>query len=213
MRRLARHEAVATEWRGECMKSQNRDTLVSEWVLPMLSITVAFVLAFVLTFSVVMPVQDAVLPAFGNYASLLFLPHGIRVIAAWLYGWRSLILLAPGSILAHSYLYGASGFSMDYMIAVFFGVFCAALSFWFFALAGWDLRVHRARRVNWRDVMLAGVAASILNAVGTKLFFGNDMATAAARFFGDVAGMFVCFFLLMLIFRLARRFEERSRRA
>lgn len=179
----------------------------------MLLITAAFMAAFVLTFTVVMPVQDAVLPAFGNYASLLFLPHGIRVIAAWLYGWRSLILLAPGSILAHSYLYGASGFSIDYMVAVFFGVFCAALSFWFFALLGWDFRVDQVRRVNWREVMLAGVAASVLNAVGTKLFFGNDIATASARFIGDVAGMFVCFFLLMLIFRFARRLGERSRRA
>jgi hypothetical protein len=81
-----------------------RDSLLSEWAVPTLMISGAYFLAFATTFAVVMPVQDAVLPAFGNYASLLFLPHGVRVIAAWMYGWRSLLFLAPGAVLTHSYL-------------------------------------------------------------------------------------------------------------
>jgi hypothetical protein len=182
-----------------------RDKFFSDWLLPALLISGAYILAFATTFSVVMPVQDAVLPAFGNYASLLFLPHGVRVVAAWLYGWRSLIFLAPGAFLTHSYLYGSAGFSLDYMIAVFSGVCCAALSFWFFALLGMDFRLHKSGNVNWRDVMLAGGAASILNSVGTKLFFGNDIATASARFLGDVTGMIFSTFILMMIFRVLRR--------
>ncbi len=189
-----------------------RDKLLSEWLMPVLLISCAYILAFATTFSVVMPVQDAVLPAFGNYASLLFLPHGVRVVAAWLYGWRSLIFLAPGAILTHSYLYGSAGFSVDYMIAVFSGVCCAAFGFWFFALLGMDFRLHRSGTVNWRDVMLAGGAASILNSVGTKLFFDNDIPTASARFLGDVTGMIVSMFVLMMIFRVLRR-VRRPRRA
>ena len=141
-----------------------------------------------MTFAAVMPLQQAVMPAFGNFASLLFLPHGVRVVAAWLYGWRSLLFLAPGAVLTHSYLYGSAGFSIDYMMAVFFGVFCAALSFWFFAWFGMDFRLHKSKRVNWRDVMLAGVVASILNSIGTAVFFENDLPTASARFLGDVIG-------------------------
>lgn len=181
-----------------------RGHILNEWLTPILLIPCAYVLAFFLTFAVVMPVQDAVLPAFGNYASLLFLPHGVRVVSAWLYGWRSLIFLAPGAVLSHSYLYGSAGFSLDYMVAVFFGVFCAALSFWFFALCGMDFRLHKSRNVNWRDVMLTGVFASILNSLGTKVFFGNDVPTASARFFGDVTGMIVSMLMLMMIFRIVR---------
>lgn len=176
-------------------------------------ITLAFLLAFFLTFAAVMPLQNAVAPSFGNYASLIFLPHGVRIVAAWLYGWRSIVLLTPGAMLSHSYLYGNSGFSVSYMIAVFFGVFCAALSFWIFARCGWDIRLHRSRHVRWRDVILAGVGASVLNSLGTTLFFGNDMQTAAARFFGDVTGMFAAFFLLMMMFRMARRSQDWFRRA
>ena len=182
-----------------------RDYVLNEWLLPVLLISCAYIFSFFLTFAIVAPVQDAILPAFGNYASLLFLPHGVRVVSAWLYGWRSLIFLVPGSILSHSYLYGSAGFSVDYLMAAFFGVFCAAFSFWVFALFGMDLRLHKTRQVHWRDVMLAGVVASVLNSVGTTFFFGNDLATASARFFGDVTGMFASIFLLMLAFRLLRR--------
>ena len=182
-----------------------RDSLLSEWAAPTLMISGSYFLAFATTFAVVMPVQDAVLPAFGNYASLLFLPHGVRVIAAWMYGWRSLLFLAPGAVLTHSYLYGSAGFSLDYMVAVFFGVFCAALSFWFFALLGMDFRLYKSDRVNWRDILLAGGAASVLNSLGTTIFFDNDLPTASARFVGDVTGMVVSIVLLMLIFRVLRR--------
>ena len=181
-----------------------RDDILWEWILPILLISSSYVLAFATTFAVVMPVQDAVLPAFGNYASLLFLPHGVRVIGAWMYGWRSLLFLAPGAVLTHSYLYGSVGFSVDYMVAVFSGVVCAAFGFWFFALLGMDFRLDKADRVNWRDIMLAGGAASILNSLGTKIFFDNDITTASARFVGDVTGMIVSIFLLMLIFRVLR---------
>ena len=181
-----------------------RHNRMSELVLPTSLISGVYVIAFAITFAVVMPVQDAVLPAFGNYASLLFLPHGVRVIAAWMYGWRSLLCLAPGAVLTHSYLYGSAGFSLDYMVAVFFGVFCAALSFWFFAMLGMDFRLDKSDKVKWRDVMLAGGAASVLNSLGTKIFFNNDLPTASARFVGDVTGMLVSVFLLMLIFRVLR---------
>ncbi len=183
-----------------------RFVILSDWALPILWISGAYLLAFAVTFAAVMPAQNAVMPAFGNYASLVFLPHGVRVLAAWLYGWRSLLFLAPGAVLTHSYLYGTAGFSIDYMMAVFFGVFCAALSFWFFALLGMDFRLHKSNRVNWRDVMLAGGVASILNSVGTAIFFGNDLLTASARFFGDVTGMVASMFILMLGFRVLRRF-------
>jgi hypothetical protein len=90
------------------------------------------------------------------------------------------------------------------MMAVFFGVFCAALSFWCFARMGMEFRIHNSARRNWRDVMLVGGAASVLNAAGTAVFFGNDLMTMSARFLGDLTGMIVSTYILMLIFRFAR---------
>jgi hypothetical protein len=64
---------------------------------------------------------------------------------------------------------------LDYLVAVFIGVFCAAVSFWFFALLGMDFRLHKSDRVNWRDILHAGGGASVLNSMGTKIFFDNDL--------------------------------------
>jgi hypothetical protein len=180
--------------------------LLSDWGAPTLLISGAYLLAFFLTFSAVMPLQEAVMPAFGSYASILFLPHGVLVIAAWLYGWRSLVFLVPGAILSNTFLFAPSGFSIDDMVALFYGAFCAALSFWILALVGMDFRIHKSVNVNWRDVMLAGVVASVVNSLGTKVLFGHDLQTVAAWFLGDITGMVVSVLILMLIFRWLRRF-------
>ncbi len=55
---------------------------LSEWTAPILVISAAYLFAFFVSFIAVMPLQDAFLPSFGNYASLLYLPHGVRVVAA-----------------------------------------------------------------------------------------------------------------------------------
>lgn len=50
---------------------------VLEWASPVLLIPGACLLAFSVTFAAVMPLRNAVMPAFGSLASLLFLPHGV----------------------------------------------------------------------------------------------------------------------------------------
>jgi hypothetical protein len=178
---------------------------VAQWLLPAAVISLAFVIAFAITFGLFMPIQDRLFPDLGANASLIFLPHGVRVIAAWLYGWRSIILLAPGAVLAHAWLYGAAGFGLDSTLAMSFGLFCAAFSFWLLSLVGMDFRLQAARAVNWRDVLLAGTFASLLNVIGTTYFFGLDPASSAAYLIGDVVGMFAALVVLMLVFRILRR--------
>jgi hypothetical protein len=185
--------------------------LVTEWAVPMLIVSLAYYLAFVATFGVIARVQDSYLPSYQNYASLMFLPHGVRVVVAWLYGWRSLPLLAPAALLTHAQLYGYLDLSLTTLGAMA-GIFCAAFSFWFLSRVGMDFRLHKTRNVNWRDVILAGTAAAVLNAIWTKTMFGNDLATASARFFGDVVGLLVSLFVLMLVFRIIRRAGQRNLR-
>lgn len=182
------------------------DRLLWQWLAPAAVITLAFVAAFAVTFGLLMPVQQAIVPELDSFAALVFLPHGVRVIAAWLYGWRSLLFLAPGAIVTHAYLFGIDGFDLHHTLAMSFGLFCAAFSFWLLSLVGMDFRLHASRAVNWRDVMLAGTIAALLNMIGATYFFGLDPASTGAYFIGDVVGMFVALVILMLIFRLLRRY-------
>lgn len=93
----------------------------------------------------------------------------------------------------------------DLVGPILLGTFRAASGFWHFALLGMDFMRHKMNRVNWRDVLLAGAVAPIINALGATVFFGNDLPVMAAWFLGDVTGMIGSILILMLIFRGLRR--------
>lgn len=151
-----------------------------------------------------MPVQRMLLPEFANNASILFLAHGVRVLTAWLYGWRALFLLTPSALLTHAYLYGAEGFSSDYFFAAMFGIFCATSSFWLFAKLGMDFHQEQGRLTSWREILLAGCFASVINVTGISYFYGFEIQSASAYFIGDLGGLLACMVVLMLIFRWIR---------
>jgi hypothetical protein len=183
------------------MKSQT----VLDHVLPAAIISLAYLTAFFITFSALIPIQNAVAPSFESFASLMFLPHGVRVIAAWLYGWRSIKFLAPGALITHFYLFGTEGFAFGQLSSAFFGIFCAALSFWLLSVAGVDFRQDQMRLTSWREIILAGSLASILNVFGTTLFYGHSLVATSAYLIGDIGGMIMALLAMMLIFRWIRR--------
>lgn len=174
-------------------------------MVPLGVVSVAYMAAFFISLGILMPLQSATLPAFANHASILFLPHGVRVLTAWLFGWRALPLLAPSALLTHAYLYGTAGFSTGYFFAALFGVFCATASFWLLAKLGLEFRHSLSKLSSWREILLAGSFASVINVAGTWLFYGLDFPSASAYFVGDVGGMVAAMLILMLVFRIWRK--------
>lgn len=181
------------------------EKLISDFLVPLTITSFAYVMSFIVTFVIISPIQDVVFQGFGGFASLLFLPHGVRIIVAWLYGWRSILFLAPGALLTHFYLFGLQGLSMASLLGAFSGIFCAALSFWALAFFRLDFRLTRNRLTSWRDLLLAGSFASVLNVIGTAVFLGHDTVTAAAYFIGDIGGFLVLLVATLFVFRAVRR--------
>lgn len=139
-----------------------------------------------------------------DYASLLFLPHGVRVISAWLYGWKSVLYLAPASYIAHYWRLGEASLSAPVLFMPIFGILCVALVFDLVARFGVDLRMKAGYVAPWRDILLVGAVASAINAFGANLIVQNSMETMLFYLFGDVMGMIVLFMILILIFRIVR---------
>lgn len=173
-------------------------------LLPFLTISVSYLVAYLLAIYVLLPFQSAYTPQLAAYASLLFLPHGIRVLTAWLYGWKAIPLLAPAALLTHWMNLGADGFTVVGIIGVFSGIVCAVVTFWGLARAGMDFRLTADRRANWRDIMLAGSIASVINTLGMGWAFDHNFATLGGYLIGDISGMFACMFALMLLFKVLR---------
>lgn len=178
--------------------------LASRYLIPAALVMLAYGLAMVATFALLMPLQLKVLPEYANHASLLFLPHGVRVLTAWLYRWRSVILLLPASLAGHVYLDGFD-FALSELLASLAGVVCAVMVFEALLRLGVDLYPAKSKRVHWLELALVGGLASIINGIGTALFYGNDLTTASARFLGDVTGVVASLFLLVVFVRFAER--------
>lgn len=175
------------------------------WVSDTFFASLAYVVASFLTFEVLMPLQNAFFPEYPSRASLLFLPHGVRVLAAWLLGWRAIFALLPGVFIVFAFLAGADVFTPSRLMAIVIAVTTAPAVFYLCKWMGWDLFPAAHKRPCWICVMGVGVITSFLVSGLTNLAFGSATAEYIAYLIGDLSGLF----FLMLGLYFAFRFMER----
>ena len=175
-------------------------------------IFISFVLAYALVSVVVEPIQHQFLSGGVMAGSLLFIPHGIRVLAVWLCGARALLPLFFAEFLGGIFLWQPDlgldvlfGSSMVGGLGVYF-------TFEMFRLAGIEMRPDGkdSALTNWKSLILIASIASIFNSVGKQIFFeslaplADGVLIIAMFWIGDTLGTFVCLLLLMGV---RRRFQ------
>ena len=190
------------------MRSAIELTRISEFA----TILVAFVLAFALVDLVVEPVQHQFLSSSVMAGSLLFIPHGIRVLSVWLCGARALLPLIAAEFLGGIFLW-----QPDVGLDVLFGSSMVGglgvyLTFEVFRLAGIEMRPDGkdSALTNWKSLILIASIASVFNSIGKQIFFGSlapltdEVLILAMFWIGDTLGTFAC---LLLIIGIRRRFQ------
>ncbi len=168
-------------------------------------VSLAYLGAFFATFEVLMPMQNSLFPGFDSRASLLFLPHGVRVLAAWLLGGRSVPALLPGVVFVFFYLVGCSAFSPSRLAAIAGAVTVPAACFFVLRLLGHDLRPSPERRPCWLCIMGIGLVISLVTSLVTNYAFDSAPQDYIAYLIGDMFGLFFLMLVLMLIFRALRQ--------
>lgn len=156
-----------------------------------------YFLAYFLVWAIITPVQNAVIPEITKYASLFFLPHGIRVFATSLVGGRSLPGLLLAEFVGNYIFWDVNG----WLPLVFVSVASGTITFIMF-------EVLRAARVNayylqvtsepprLHTFLLAGILASAANAflvttiMEGGMSIGQVTSVLAAFMTGDVTGLF-----------------------
>ena len=68
---------------------------MGKWFIEAFLVFVGYTAAYTLTLGFVYPMQKILLPENSLMASLLFLPHGVRAIAFFLFGLRATLYLFP----------------------------------------------------------------------------------------------------------------------
>ncbi|MEY8118424.1 hypothetical protein AB9F26_09165 [Falsihalocynthiibacter sp. BN13B15] len=185
----------------------------STWIVPMILVTSAYLVCFYVTFLIIFPFQNAVFGTIPVYASLLYLPHGVRVLVARFYGWKAVVFLAPATLQTHYYLSGWKGGAEINLISVGASLLCAPLSFWIYEKLKNAVGNGGKPNFDWRSLLIVGVMASLINALALNLYHFDlspmEMLRASLAYsIGDISGQFLIMFLLMMSFRWARKFER-----
>ncbi|MBI1219175.1 MAG: hypothetical protein GC186_11560 [Rhodobacteraceae bacterium] len=167
-------------------------------------------LAYSVSFGLVLPLERLASGRPEIQAIVLFLPHGVKIIAAWMLGWWSLPFMLPIVVLSDAVFEGVAPGPINLALCVLTLV-TAPLAFDLFRLAGIDLGPQSGRRVPWRALPLVGFVASVMNVI--PIFF-LEMESAAPRtvlfsmvsfVLGDTLGVIVALFVAMLAYRWWRR--------
>lgn len=153
-----------------------------------------YLASYALVWAVVMPIQESVLPELGRFASLLFLPHGVRVLSASLIGWRSVPAMVLGE-LAGNYLFaGITDPTMLVMSSIVAGTVTWLV---FEGLRALDLNAfYLDEPPAFHALLLAGIIASAANGfllatlMEDHMMAGAHVTTLIAAFLtGDVTGL------------------------
>lgn len=171
---------------------------------PFLAVSASYLVAFILTDMLITPLQRYFLPDVSAWASLMFLPHGVRVLTAWLYGWWSILLLAPASLFTMVLLHGMENLTTWHLLSTMPGVLSAAFAFALAARFGRDLRFGAGKRAKWREVLVVGILASVLNSAGIMLALGEQPLVTLVCLLGDIIGLITCMLILAKMFRFSQ---------
>lgn len=164
-------------------------------------VTIAYLVSFSLTTAVIAPIQSMYLTAVPPAISLLFLPHGVRILAAYFLGWKSILYLLPSGYFTHFLWIQTQGVELD-LIAPTISIFAAYLGVKLLALFPMvDLRDFSMS--SWKWLLLAGLLGSIFNGLGHGLLQDNlPLSTQILGYaIGDVSGQFALMVCLIYYFR------------
>ena len=192
------------------MRSVVETTRFSEFAI----IFITYVLAFALVEFVVAPIQHQFVSSSTMAGSLLFIPHGIRVLAVWLCGVRAILPLILAEFLGGVFLWQPD-VGLDVLLgSSMVGGLCIYLTFELFRIAGIEMRPDgkHSALTNWKSLILIASIGSVFNSIGKQIFFGSlspladEIMTLAMFWVGDTLGTFAC---LLLLIGIRRRFRVR----
>lgn len=173
-----------------------------------LAVAVLYSAAFGLVVYVLNPLQALVLPEVTNFASLVFIPHGLRVMATVVMGARAIPGLFLGALYSTHFIWGIESMALSAVIALISST-----------VAWMTLEGLRSTGINayylcrksglppFRIVLLAGILCSVANSflLGMVLEVTGNIErvtyTMAAIAIGDTVGLIACFWLARALLR------------
>ena len=177
-------------------------------------VMLAYVGLFVIQINFIWPIEKLYFGELTAYASLLFLPHSVRVIATWLLGPKAILALFPASVIS-GYIIGTTiDNGLNFYLICLFSSASAVIAFEFLKLMKMNVYPSGNRMTSWRNVIFAGCLASFFNSLSSTYFRSTNLNEGELfdiifRYIvGDILGLLISMFVLMILFRYAKFFEK-----
>lgn len=176
---------------------------MKEHVQNLLIVSFFYIVAYSLTLGFIVPLQQMLLGNVSPAICLLFLPHGVRILAMYFYGWKTIFYIMPASYLFLA-LSNYTGSGLDPLAPIVSIVAC----YLGYTGSAFVLRQEEKQLSirKWKFFIIVGVTSSLANGLSLSLLqHGDNQITSALGYLiGDVSGLLACLFLLMYGFRFAR---------
>ena len=163
-------------------------------------ISFSYIASYTLVAGFFYPLQTLLFPNLTPTISLLFLPHGIRILAAYYYGWKSFLLIIPAAYFM--WIISVYGFQIPlHPIQPIVSVLSCILGIKI---------ISKKLTYNFREdipfLIIAGIIGSILNGLFNSLLMNDTFLSTQvlSYIFGDVLGQIV----LMLLFFQTLKFID-----
>lgn len=191
-------------------KSFKTDNVVQELAAKTTLHSGVVILAYTLTWWVIIPIQSHFLASMATIATVMYLPFGVKLISAFFEGWRSIVFMGPGVVMANVIFIQLPFSSVLTYIALFVSYATAPAIFFVLDWAArYDRRELCAARA-WRTLILAGGISSILIPVLIHVIYHDvipqdEFILSLFRFMvGDMTGLLTVLAILALTFRILR---------
>ena len=178
-------------------------------VINALFVTAVFVVSYQLVERIIDPVQSLLLTT--GYASLLFLPHGVRVLAVFLYGPAPatfyLLIAALVSLSLSDNQMDKSGLTI--IMQTLTGAICAPLAYQLlkFSFGNDHISLASVSARTWRGIFMVNIISSLLNGLFQTLSIGlgntgvTDIVMSLKYTVGDILGSIVVLFVADFLLR------------
>ena len=178
-------------------------------------VILSYLVSFALVDWVIAPIQTYLLSSEALIGSLLFLPHGVRVLSAMLMGWRAFPALFLAHVLGIILIWepGAALHFEELILLAIVGSASALLVWSAMRMAGIELAQSGRLGDNWRLVIFVGAVASFVNSLGTvaviavvhpEMVGATSLTQISVFAIGDTLGAFGLLLLLVLMRRIWR---------
>ena len=168
-----------------------------------LIVSIAYIASYTLTNGFIVPLQTMLLPSYTATISLLFLPHGIRVLAAYYYGWKAFFYLIPSTYLMWFVIVYGAGVPLHPLQPALSPLCC---------IIGVKI-ISKNKTGNiekeWKILLLGGFIGSVLNGISSSFIYNNGVITSSmyGYIFGDMLGQITLMIILVYIFKFVSMFR------